>query len=100
MMRQRRAQDSDIGIAVYGDGIDAAIAAIDLAQGRMEGVVVDSAAYVRERAVEVEQIGIELTPVEGSGRHPLQCSGREPLLGFGLAAANPVALRASPSSRG
>ena len=61
---QSRPQDTDIGVAVYRHRIDTPLASVDLAQGRVEGLVMYASVRIHQRAVDVEQVRVEIPPVE------------------------------------
>ncbi len=55
-------QDAYIGVAVQRKTVDLALAIPRLAQGAMESVVMYRVAAVEQRAVDIEQIGVESVP--------------------------------------
>jgi hypothetical protein len=61
------AENANVSIAVDRNLADVAIASVDLAEGALEGPIVDEIAAVQQRAVDIEDVGVVGEPV-GHGR--------------------------------
>jgi hypothetical protein len=64
MLLERGSQDSDVGIAVHGNVVDATLASVNRTQSNVKGVVVHTAAGVQQGSVDVEQIRVEAAPIK------------------------------------
>jgi len=67
MVGQGVAQNADIRVAMHCHGIDATLAAVDVAQRRVKRVIVHPSLGIQQGTVDIKQIGVELSPVEGVG---------------------------------
>jgi len=73
--REGVAQDSRICRAGYGDGFEGERVAKDLKAGLGEGVVVDAAGIAQQGAVDIEEVGVILIPVQAGTAGDAALSG-------------------------